>query len=149
MVCQQKHARRQRRLDGIALVEVLVSSAVAAIVIGAIFAGYSQASYRAEWGAFNFAAQSLAAERFEQTRGCRWDRDAGTNNLVSANFPPQVLPLDLPVNNQAIFGTNYTVITDLSVNPPIKMVRVDCIWTFPRSGKNHTNSVVSYRAPDN
>ena len=40
------------------------AAVVAAIVIGAIFAGYSQASYRAEWGAFNFAAQSLAAERF-------------------------------------------------------------------------------------
>ncbi|GDY23417.1 hypothetical protein LBMAG56_47640 [Verrucomicrobiota bacterium] len=132
-----------------ALMEVMAAAALAALVIGGILAGYTQSCNRAEWAGFNFAAQSLAAERFEQTRGCRWDREALTNSLTSASFPPVVLPLDLPVNGQPMTGTNYTTITDLSVNPALKLVRVDCVWRFPRTGRLYTNSMVSYRASDN
>lgn len=149
MVTLSSKLTRRRSCAGVALMEVMVASAVGAIVIGATLAGYNQASYRAEWGAFNCGAQSLAAERFEQTRGCRWDRDAATNGLVTANFPPQIMPLDLPVSGQPMFATNYTVIADVTLDPPLKMVRVDCVWKFPRSGKLQTNSIVSYRAPDN
>ena len=48
--------------QGMALMEVM-----AALVIGGILSGYTQSGNRAEWAGFNFAAQSLAAERFEQT----------------------------------------------------------------------------------
>ena len=71
MLTLSGNSTRRKRCAGVALMEVMVASAVGAIVIGATLAGYNQSSYRAEWGAFNCGAQSLAAERFEQIRGCR------------------------------------------------------------------------------
>lgn len=139
----------RRAQQGIALMEVIAASGLAALVIGGILAGYSQSCNRAEWAGFNFAAQCLAAERLEQTRGCRWDREALTNYFAAASFPPQVLPLDLPVNDQPMLATNFTTITDISANPPLKLVRVDCVWQFPRTGKVYTNSAVTYRTTDN
>ena len=129
--------------------EVMVASSLSLFVISGIFAGYNHACQRAEWGAFNVAAQSLAAARFEQTRACRWDRDALTNSLLSTNFPPLVKALDLPVKGNPVLATIYTSIANVTTNPPVKMIQVDCVWMFPRTGKTRTNTVVSYRTTDN
>ncbi len=49
------------------------------------------------------------------------------------------------VNGVSAYGTNTTTILTISTNPPLKLVRVDCTWTYPGRGV-YTNSVFTYRA---
>lgn len=132
------------------LIEVVVSAAVAAMTVAGIVYGYTQSTKRAEWSGYSLAAQALAVQRLEQTRACRWDPDAGVDQLVSANFGVQTLVLDIPImGTNAAYATNITTITAISTNPPLlRMVRVDCIWKFPITGRFFTNTVATYRSPD-
>lgn len=132
------------------LVEVVVSAAVAAMTVAGIVYGYTQSTKRAEWSGYSLAAQALAVQRLEQTRACRWDPDAGVDQLVSASFGVQTLVLDIPIiGTNAAYATNITTITAISTNPPLlRMVRVDCIWKFPVTGRFFTNTVATYRSPD-
>ena len=128
-----------------------MSAAVAAMTVAGIIYGYTQSTQRAEWSGYSLAAQALAVQRLEQTRACRWDPDAGVDQLVSANFPNQTLVLDIPViGTNAAYATNITTITTISATPPLlRMIRVDCIWKFSITGRVFTNTVATYRSPDN
>lgn len=67
--------------------------------------------------------------------------------LVTGNFPTERLMMDMPITGtNAIFGTNYVTISTVSVNPPLKFIRVDCMWLFT-NGRVYSNSVASYRSP--
>ena len=56
--------------------------------------------------------------------------------------------LDIPVVGTNIaFATNITTVTTISTAPPLKMIRVDCVWAFGDRGV-YTNTVVTYRAAD-
>lgn len=68
---------------------------------------------------------------------------------MTANFPVQVVVMDLPVaGTNVVYATNTTTITWVSTNAPMtKMIRVDCAWMGPR-GRVHTNTAATYRAPD-
>ena len=44
--------------------------------------------------------------------------------------------------------TNYVWVADYSVNPPLRRIRSDAVWTFPLTGQVYTNSIVLLRAPD-
>lgn len=133
------------------LAEVVVSAAIAAMSVAGIVYGYTQSTKRAEWSGYSLAAQALAVQRLEQTRASRWDPDAGVDQLVSANFPIQTVVLDIPViGTNAAYATNVTTITSISTNPPLlRMIRVDCTWIFPTTGRVFTNTVATYRSPDN
>jgi len=73
-----------------------------------------------------------------------WFSDGG----VSSNFPVRVDVLDTSSKSSAVtYGTNTTTILTISTNPIIKMIKVDCTWSFPRRGL-FTNSVYTYRAPN-
>jgi hypothetical protein len=89
--------------------------------------------------------------RLEQSRAAKWDRLAyplPVDQVVSSNLPPQVEVLDIPVMGTNIaFATNITTVTTISASPPLKMIRVDCIWAFGDRGI-YTNTVVTYRAAD-
>lgn len=99
------------------------------------------------------------------------------DELIGTNFIHQVNILDIPVTgnalagslasqfprpltncatviNQAttngitfVFATNYVTVWNISTNPPLKGVRVDCVWSF-MGRSTHTNTVVTYRGPD-
>lgn len=99
------------------------------------------------------------------------------DELVASNFIDQVNILDIPVTgnalagtlaaqfpkprtncstiiNQAttngitfVFATNYISIWSVTTNPPLKGIRVDCVWSF-MGRSTHTNSIVTYRGPD-
>jgi prepilin-type N-terminal cleavage/methylation domain-containing protein len=56
--------------------------------------------------------------------------------------------LDVPATGAPFSATNIITITGIQSTPPLRMIRSDCVWTFPPSGKTFTNSLVSYRAPD-
>ena len=103
--------------------------------------------------------------------------DPPVDELVSSNFVDQVNILDIPVTGNGlagtlalqfprprtncativtqaatngitfVFATNYISIWNVTTNPALKGIRVDCVWSF--LGKStHTNSVLTYRGPD-
>ena len=99
------------------------------------------------------------------------------DELVSSNFVDQVNILDIPVTGNAlagtlaaqfplartncsttitqattngitfVFATNYISIWNVTTNPPLKGIRVDCVWSF-MGRSTHTNTMVTYRGPD-
>ena len=137
-------------LKGITLVEVVISIAITGISLGAIVAGYIYSAKVAEWSAYSLAANSLAMQRLEQCRAAKFDvlTTPIVDELVQANFPNKPEILDLPRNGDNVtYATNYTTITTVSANPPLKMIRVDCVWPFKGQGV-YTNTFVTYRAAD-
>ncbi len=140
--------RRDR--EAFTLAEVCVATAIAAMTVAGIIQGYTQSTKRAEWSAYSLAAQALAAQRLEQTRACRWDTEASVDQLVIANFPSQTVLLDMPViGTNGFYATNVTTITVISgAVPQLRMIRVDCTWRFPTTGRVFTNTVATYRSPD-
>lgn len=132
------------------LVEVVLSMAISGITIGGIVMGFVMSAKRAEWSAYSLAAHSLAAQRVEQTRAAKWDvlTTPVVDELVDTNFPVQVNILDVPISgNNLTYATNFTTILNISTNPSLKMIRVDCVWPFKDEG-SFTNSIITYRAPD-
>ncbi|HAV64099.1 MAG TPA: hypothetical protein DCY13_17250 [Verrucomicrobiales bacterium] len=132
------------------LVEVVLSLAIAGITFGAIVFGYIMSARRAEWSGYSLAANSLALQRLEQTRSAKWDvlSTPTVDEVVQGNFPEQVSVLDVPISgNNPTLATNFTTITMLSANPPLKMIRVDCVWPF-KGSRLFTNTLMTYRAPD-
>jgi type II secretory pathway pseudopilin PulG len=133
------------------LIEALIASAIAALMFGGIVYGYIQSSRNAEWSAYSFAAQSLAMQRLEQARSCKWDPDAvpTVDELTSTNFPIGVSPLDIPMSgSNVVYATNYTTITTISTAPPLKMISVETVWPFSLNKRLYTNTIATYRAPD-
>lgn len=136
--------------SGITLVEVVLSIAISGITFGAIVFGYVMSARRAEWSGYSLAANSLAMQRLEQTRAAKWDvlTTPIIDELTATNFPDQVAIMDVPISGGNItYATNYTTITSISTDPPLKMVRVDCVWPFKGEGL-FTNTLMTYRAPD-
>jgi hypothetical protein len=137
-------------ISAFSLMEVVLAIALGGILISGMIVGYLQAAVRAEWSAYSLAAQSLAVMRLEQTRAAKWDRLAypPVDQLGSGNLPMTVEVLDIPVVGTNIaFATNFTTVTTISTAPPLKMIRVDCVWAFGDRGV-YTNTVVTYRAAD-
>lgn len=150
IVRTQKHQSHRRSTAGITIVEVVLSLAIMGISFGAIITGYIISARRAEWSAYSLAANSLAMQRLEQCRAAKWDllTTPVTDELVASNFTAQASILDVPISGENItYATNFTTISTLSANPPLKMIRVDCVWPFKGQGL-FTNSLITYRAPD-
>jgi Tfp pilus assembly protein PilV len=94
-----KHRSRRTDRAAFSLVEVVIALAISAMAILGIINGYVFTAKRAEWSAYNLAAQSLAVQRLEQARAAKWDTLASPDidELTSANFPVLVNILDIPV----------------------------------------------------
>ena len=130
--------------------EVLLAMGLLVLMGAGIVYGYVQSARMTDWQAHSLAAQSFAMQRVEQARAAKWDTQAGTpvDQLVSSNFPPLVGQLGMPVSGtNFVFATDYTSISNVSSVPPLRMIQVDCVWQFT-DGKIFTNTVVTYRAPD-
>ena len=56
--------------------------------------------------------------------------------------------LDVPASGAPFSAVNIITVTAVQFSPPLRMIRSDCVWTFPPTGKTFTNTMVSYRAPD-
>ena len=142
---------RMRQLlpaPGFTLLEVVFALVILTVALSAILGLYVQSGTRAEWSAYSLSAQMMAVGGLERCRAAKYDPRGSppTDNLVSSNFPNFVDVLDVGTLNGAVtYGTNIYTITTIQTNPPVKMVRVDCCWTFPRRG-NFTNTMVTYRA---
>jgi type II secretory pathway pseudopilin PulG len=139
---------------GFTLAEVVVSMAMAAMTVGAIISCYLMAAQRSEWTTASTAASQLAMDRLAQMRVARWDlsfengNPPGTNDLVEGFFVDDPAPLDMPLTGTVpLMATNQVTVTRLAVDRPVLMLRVDCVWSLMSRGP-FTNTVVSYRAPD-
>jgi len=132
---------------GFTLVEVVIAMALAAITVGASIYGYTHSSRRAEWSGYSLAAHALAMQTIEQARASRWDpMSSYPDQLVQSNFPPRISLLDIPIRGtNVVYATNFTTISNVSTNPPLKMIRVDTVWRFVNN-RLYSNTVVTYRS---
>ncbi len=135
---------------GFTLAELLMSLALSCVSIGSIVTGYLMVMNHSEWSADATAAQSLAVQRMEQVRAAKWDllTSPQVDELVAANFPDLTQSLGVPVlGTNIVNATVKTTIRLLSSDPPLKMVQVDCLWTYLNRG-TFTNTLFTYRSPD-
>ena len=136
---------------GYTLAEVIISAAIAGVSIGGIVWGYLLVGQRTDWSTCSAAAQLMVAQRIEQTRAAKWDPLGypPVDELVPANFPVLTnKTLDIPsIGAEVVVATNTTTITLIQTNPPLKMIRVECIWSLVGRGP-FTNRALTYRAPD-
>jgi hypothetical protein len=148
LISPGSNGSRKRRQAGFCLEEVVMAMGIAAITIAGAGSAHVSAAKRAEFTACSWAANSAAVQRIEQVRAARWDTLASVDQVVAANFPTTVQALDIPhIAGAVVYGTNYTTITTVSIDPPVKAVRTDCVWNFLERGL-FTNTVVVYRSPD-
>jgi type II secretory pathway pseudopilin PulG len=147
------------------LAEVLIATVIVALFTGGIISGYVQANRIAEWASMSQAAQSLAQQGMEQARAAQWNSQMwpvtngpGTGDELtvsnyagatwSTNYSGTNYAMDVPASGSPFYATNYITLTTVQVNPPLRMIRSDCAWKFPSTGIIFTNTVVTYRAPD-
>jgi Tfp pilus assembly protein PilV len=145
-----RQVRPSRKRSAFTLVEVVVSLMVLGLSVGGILAVYVQCAVRSDWSAQALSAQMMALSGMEQCRAAKYDPrgSPATDELVNTNFPSRVDVLDVGGSSSILaYGTNTTTISTVSTNSLVKLVRVDCVWSFPSRGL-FTNSVVTYRAPN-
>ena len=132
------------------LAEVVVALAIAGLAVAGIINGYMFCARSTERSALSQAANAMALARLEETRGAKWD-PAGyppVDQLVATSFPNQVVILDRSGSGAGItYATNITQISQISTNPPLKRIHVDCVWRFNGS-QRITNSIETCRAPN-
>jgi prepilin-type N-terminal cleavage/methylation domain-containing protein len=147
----QKSGRAKRcGQAGFTMVEVVIALAIAGVAVACLTSGYSFAVLTAEKSALSLAANSCMMARLEQTRCAKWDTASWpqVDELASANFPDEVLILDLAGAGSAVTrATNFTQITLVSSDPPLKRIRIDCVWSF-KGAQLLTNSIETFRCPD-
>jgi prepilin-type N-terminal cleavage/methylation domain-containing protein len=134
---------------GMTLVEVTVALAIAALVIGGIINGYNYCTQAAQKSALMLAASSMAMQRVEETRSATWDTAAypPVDQLFATNFPAKVVTLDVSGDGKVTTpATVYTDISQISATPPLKRIRVDCVWQY-RNAVWMTNTIETCRAP--
>jgi len=132
------------------LVEVVVALAVTGLALGAIVNGYHYCTNSARKAALYQAASARAMERLEETHSAKWDTSIWppVDQLVATNFPPKSVVLDLAGSGAVVSSaTLQTQISQVSTNPPLKRVRVDCVWTN-QGTQVITNTIETIRAPD-
>lgn len=145
-----KNNPKFRRLNSFTLAEVLTAIVITAVVCVSVIYGYIYALNNSEWSAYSLAAQSLAIQKLEQTRSCKWDTSSSPpiDELVSSNFPISIDILDIPIKGtNIVYATNTVIISDISLNPPLKMITVYTLWRF-RNRAIYSNTISTYRAPD-
>jgi hypothetical protein len=128
----------------------MLALSIAALTISGVATGYVLAAQQMEQAAASAAAEFMALQRLEQARAAKWDTLANppVDELAASNFPVAIATLDIPVaRNKAHYATNTTTITTVSADPPLKRIRVDCVWSYMSRGP-FTNTVTLCRAPD-
>ena len=131
------------------LAEVVVAMAITGLAVGGIVTGYAYCTNSAERAALSLAASARAMERIEESRSAKWDTASWppVDQVVATNFPSKVVTLDLSGSGEvATTATLNTLISEISASPPLKSIRVDCIWKYKT--EMVTKSIEVCRAPD-
>jgi len=138
---------------GMTLAEVVVALAIASVMVSSLIGGYVYSTVSAGKARLSLAANTRALERLEDTHAAIWNVSGWpvVDQLVATNFPQKVVIIHLAGQGAGItYGTNYTTISQVSLAPQLRRIRVDCVWGF-RSGKFSglfTNTVETLRGPD-
>jgi prepilin-type N-terminal cleavage/methylation domain-containing protein len=136
---------------GFTMVEMITALAIAGITVAGIASGFMQVFMQGQSSAYSLAAHSQAMRGMEQARAARWEPDAfpAVDQLGSnTNWPVSIAILDLPQSgNNITYGTNRVFVTTISTKPPLRQIKVECSWNF-MNRRTFTNSIVTYRAPD-
>ena len=135
------------------LAEVVVALGVASLTVVSLVGGYISSTLASEKASFSLAANTRALERLEDTHGAIWNIASSpvVDDLVATNFPTKLVILDLSAQGAGTtYGTNYTTITQVSVAPQLRRIRVDCVWRFQsrQFSTLFTNTVETLRGPD-
>ena len=143
---------------GFSLAETLIAFGVLGMVFAGLLYGYVQANRIAEWSSMSLAAQSYASQGTEQARAAHWSCSVSAiDELPPTNYPPILGFMDVPAKgnlldantNQIYNLTNIVTVSKYgSGNPPLRLIRTDCHWTFPLTGQLFTNTVILIRAAD-
>jgi prepilin-type N-terminal cleavage/methylation domain-containing protein len=145
--------------SGFTLIEVVTSIAILALVMAGLIYGYVQSNWVALWSSMSLSAQAIASEGAEQVRAADWrPRDYppatgyGTmDELPSGTIITNIGYMDIPGEsgtNHQFSVTNIVRITDASINPPLRQIRSECYWLFPKDHALCTNTVILLRASD-
>jgi len=176
MLIQAWHKRaRYSHADAFSLVEALFAITILALSIGGIVYGYAQVTRLAQWSSMSEAAQSYALQGMEQARAAQWnpwDYTTNTgpwseNQITVPSVITQQDLLDIPIKgnpfstnaggaftNTAFFATNYITITQVTnyqggaFAANLRQIRSVCYWTFPYTGRQFSNTVITLRASD-
>jgi prepilin-type N-terminal cleavage/methylation domain-containing protein len=163
-LCLQQPGKGMARSNRAAftLIEILISMVILVTVLSGLIYGYVQANWTAEWCSMSLAAQSFASQGAEEARAADWrPRDwpvtfgYGTmDELTNGFMSSQVSFMDIPTKgnpaatNFQFWVTNYVSVTNMSLNPPLRRIRSDAVWTFPMNGTLCTNTIILMRASD-
>ena len=132
------------------LAEVLIALAISGLMVAAIVYGYGYSINSAESFSLSLEANAQASEQIEEIRCAPWDSTSSPviDQVVASNFPARIVTLDLAGSGSGVtYATNFIQITVISSNPPLKRIRVDCVWAFKNS-QLMTNTIETCRAPD-
>jgi len=138
------------------LIEVMIGFFIFGLVTAGMIYGYVEANRMAEWSSQSLAAMSYASQGMEQLRSAQWSAEefssgsgSGTTDFLgpSTNIV-QTDYLDIPTTGSQIAVTNIMSATQISMNPPLKLLVSKVVWTFRPTGQVFTNTMVTLRAPD-
>jgi hypothetical protein len=132
------------------LVEVVIALAIAGTTVAGIVTGYVFCLTSSVKDGLYMAANARAMERLEETRSAVWApyRAQPVDELVTNNFPDKVVILDLSGSGSNVTSaTIQTDISQISLSPLVRRIRVDCIWQF-KGVELVTNTIETCRAPD-
>jgi type II secretory pathway pseudopilin PulG len=148
----QTQLKKSTRQGAFTIAELVVCFAIVALTIGGVITAYVNASNFSARAGFALAAQAQAVQVLERVRAAEWDTQSippldQTTNLPTTNIALMELPI---TGTNVTYATNVLSVSSIAVsaNPPvsIKMITVNTTW--PWNGKVFSNTVVSYRAPD-
>jgi type II secretory pathway pseudopilin PulG len=151
MVTRCKQTAKSKAGTAFTLVEVVMSIAILAMVMGGMIYGYIMTNHRAEWSSMSLAAQSQAVQAVEQARAAAWDVHVMSSDPL---IPPQTYPrtstMLIPSTGASITVSSIVDIVNILTNPPLRQIRATCWWRFPpnTNGTLFSNTVVTWRAPD-
>jgi len=157
MVVLLKQSDKRIAVNAFSLIEVMIAAVVLLLVMSGVIFGYVEANRMAEWSSQSLAAMSYASQGMEQLRSAKWEAEEfspiGTDVLGNNFNTNQVDTLDIPTTGEPIYVTNYMTAmrvtnTDGTINPPLKRLISQVVWTFRLTGDLFTNTIVTLRAPD-
>ena len=132
------------------MVEVVVALALTGLTVSGIVTGYIYCTNASMKDSIYMAANGRVMERIEEARSARWDMSSYpvVDQLVATNFPDKMVALQTTAKGlETISATIKTEISNISLTPPVRRIRVDCIWLF-KGVEPVTNTIETCRAPD-
>lgn len=103
----------------------------------------------------SLGAQSYASQGIELAMAAKWDTEA--NGQVVADLLPaptnyiMIDTNDVPQSGAPLLITNYMSIanvTGYTAGPYLREIKSQVVWTLPVSRKVYTNTIITFRAPD-